>query len=105
MAGRKVKVSLRVAHSADAKRGHIHKTLRHSRVGGNPVFISRAQALPGHGYCGRAAPSLPSQAEPGTEQFLFLRSGAKQSLPANRDCFVAGACPERSVAKSKGLSQ
>jgi hypothetical protein len=51
--------------------------VRHSRAGGNPVFISRAQALPGHGYyCGRAAPSLPSQAEPGTEKMLFLSSVA-----------------------------
>jgi hypothetical protein len=79
---RRGKLSLRVVHSAGAKRGHRNKTLRHSRASGNPVFISRAQALPGHGYCGRAAPSLPSQALPGTEQVLFLSSGAKQSLPA-----------------------
>jgi hypothetical protein len=50
--------------------------VRHSRAGGHPVFISRAQALPGHGYGGRAAPSLPSQALPGTEKILFLRSVA-----------------------------
>jgi hypothetical protein len=53
--------------------------VRHSRAGGHPVFISRAQAEPGHGYCGRAAPSLPSQAEPGTEKMLFLSSVAARA--------------------------
>jgi hypothetical protein len=53
--------------------------VRHARAGGHPVFVSRAQAEPGHGCCGRATLSLPSQAEPGTEQLriLFLSSAAK----------------------------
>jgi hypothetical protein len=43
-----------------------HPLVRHSRAGGNPVSVSRAQALPGHGY----------KAEPGTEEILFLSSVA-----------------------------
>jgi hypothetical protein len=75
--------------------------VRHSRAGGNPGAVSRAQALPGYGYCGRAAPSLPSQAEPGTEQVLFLSSvaaPAAKSKSALRAGFLAFDFAARSLS-------
>jgi hypothetical protein len=91
--------SLRVDHSAGAERSHRNKTLRHSRAGGNPVFLfldsgSRPAALPGMTGCHERRARI---------EYFVSEQRSKAIFARKRDCFVAGACPERSVAKSKGL--
>jgi len=86
-----------------------NKAFRHSRAGGNPACYSW---IPGRGL--RPCPEWRASRfrhsseswNPGGMVWVghFVSEQRSQAIFARkRDCFVAGACPERSVAKSKGL--